>query len=190
MYSLEGSHAVVLSAGVRFGGQQKARSAAGRAERPSRAEGRPQAAEEARTGRDVASRACPSGDVGFRVSTDKSTHPTPEPLEGKALVYVLRPATLGFAIQTKLAVDGEWVGANRSRNYFFLNLDPGEHYFCSKSENRSSLAVTLEAGKTYFLEQKIKMGFMKARNKLVLLSDSEGREKLGECNLSEFERKD
>ena len=185
--SLENDRAVMVSAGVRFGGepQPKIRRSAARPE-PENDGIEPASAgngEQAPSG--VGARtACPARDVGIRVETDKGSHPTPEPKEGKALVYVLRPAFVGFKIQTKLAVDGEWVGANRGRNYFFLDLDPGEHHFCSKAENRSSLALRLEAGKTYFIEQKIGMGLMKARNKLVLLSEGDGREKLAECHLA------
>ena len=54
---------------------------------------------------------------------------------------------------------------------------------------RFTLPLDCEAGKTCFLEQKIKMGFMKARNKLALLSDEEGRAKLAKCHPSVFEAK-
>jgi hypothetical protein len=138
---------------------------------------------------EIQKKACPAHDIGYRADTDKKTHPTPEPPADRALVYVLRPTMMGNKIQSKLAVDGEWVGVNRGHNYFFLTLAPGQHYFCSKAENRSTLAASLEAGKTYFLEQKIKMGFMKARNKLALLSDAEGRAKLANCHPSVFEAK-
>ncbi len=134
-------------------------------------------------------KACPKADPGYDTKTDKTQHPTPQPATGKALVYVLRPTMMGNKIQTKLAVDGQWVGVNRGHNYFFLELDPGEHYFCSKAENSSKLAVKLEAGKTYYLEQKIKMGFMKARNKLALLGDQEGQKKLSECYLNTWQEK-
>ena len=94
----------------------------------------------------------------------------------------------GNKVQSKLAVDGQWVGVNRGRNYFFLALEPGEHYFCSKAENRSSMALQVEAGRTYFLEQ-IKMGLMKARNKLALMADQKGREKLATCHPSVWKEK-
>jgi len=47
----------------------------------------------------------------------------------------------------------------------------------------------VEAGKTYYLQQKIKMGFMKARNKLVAISETEGKEALGKCHPSSWEVK-
>jgi hypothetical protein len=183
--ALEGGRSMVLSAGVRFGGPPAPRYK--RVAQPGLESLRDEGVV---SERDVRRRACPAHDVGFSLRTDKTTHPTPDPEPGKALVYVLRPATIGLAIQTKLAIDGEWIGANRARHYFYVNLNPGVHYFCSKSENRSTLAMRLQAGRTYFLEQKIKMGFLKARNKLVLLGDAEGRDKLAECHLSISRRKD
>ena len=138
---------------------------------------------------EIERRACPKADVKYSAATDKTQHPTPEPPADKALVYVLRPTMFGNKVQSKLAVDGQWVGVNRGRNYFFLALEPGELYFCSKAENRSSMALQVEAGRTYFLEQKIKMGLMKARNKLALMADQKGREKLATCHPSVWKEK-
>jgi len=134
-------------------------------------------------------KACCETDVKYDADTDKKSHPTPEASAGKALVYVVRPTMMGNKIQTKLAVDGEWKGVNRGNNYFFFELEPGEHYFCSKAENRSLLKLSVEAGKTYFLQQKIKMGFMKARNQLVQISDEKGKEGLAKCHPSVFKPK-
>ena len=40
----------------------------------------------------------------------------------------------------------------------------------------------MEADKTYYLQQKIKLGFMKARNQLVLLGEAEGQAGLKKCH--------
>ena len=95
----------------------------------------------------------------------------------------------GNKVQTKLAADGQFKGVNRGNNYFFFTLDPGDHTFCSQAENKSTLSLTVEAGKTYYLQQQIKMGFMKARTKLVAISEAEGKEALGKCNPSSWEVK-
>jgi hypothetical protein len=128
-------------------------------------------------------------EVMYTAGTDKSTRPTPEPPEGKAMVYVVRPTLLGNKVQTKLAVDGEWKGVNRGNNYFFFTLDPGEHHLCSQSENRSVGTITVEAGKSYFLQQHIRMGMKKARNTIEILSEEEGRKALAKCHLSTWEVK-
>ncbi|MCI0356297.1 MAG: DUF2846 domain-containing protein, partial [Acidobacteria bacterium] len=139
--------------------------------------------------KELEAKACGPKDHGYSVETDKKQHPTPEAPSDKALIYVIRPTMGGNKVQTKLSVDGKWVGVNRGDNYFFFTLDPGQHYFCSQAENRSVMALSVEAGKTYFLQQKIQMGFMKARNKLVQLDDAEGKKGLAKCHPSVWEDK-
>ncbi len=134
-------------------------------------------------------KACGTKDVDFKISTDKKQHPTPDAPADKAVVYVLRPTIIGFAVQSKFAVDGEWLGVNRGKTYFFLMVEPGEHYFCSKSENQDALKLSVEAGKTYYLQQKVEAGFMKARTNLVEMTEEKGKEKLKDVNLSTFEVK-
>jgi Protein of unknown function (DUF2846) len=131
-------------------------------------------------------KACGTKDseVDFSAATDKKQHPTPEQPSDKALIYVLRPSMIGMAIQSKLAVDGDWKGVNRGNNYFYFTLDPGEHFFCSVAENRSLLKLNVEAGKTYYLQQHISLGVAKARNKIEPMTDEEGRKKAATANLS------
>lgn len=140
----------------------------------------------------------PSGDgcgesdreVKFSVKTDKKQHPTPEPATGQALVYVLRrPGMVGAAVQTKLAMDGTWMGANQRNGYFFFNAEPGEHDFCSMAgPNIALLQLEFESDKTYFLEQKIQLS-SKAPSVLTLLSEEDGKEMLRKNHFSVFEEK-
>jgi hypothetical protein len=139
--------------------------------------------------KELEDQACGTVEINFSARTDKDQHPTPDPPTDKAMVYIIRPTMIGMAIQTKLAVDGHWIGANRGDNYFYFTLDPGEHGFCSEAENRSLLTAKLDAGKTYYFQQKMEPGFMKARSKFVMLSDDEGKKGLAKCHLSISEEK-
>ena len=141
------------------------------------------------TEKQIEAKACPAENTALDAKTDKSSHHAPDAPADKALVYVVRPTMMGNKIQTKLAVDGHWVGVNRGDNYFFFTLDPGTHYFCSQAENRSVLAMKVEAGKTYYLQQKITMGFMKARNKLVEVEPAKGKEDVAKTHPSSFDTK-
>jgi hypothetical protein len=136
-------------------------------------------------------KACGAGDkeVNYAADSDKKTHPLGVQTADKALIYVLRPTMMGNKIQTKLAVDGEWKGVNRGDNYFFFSLTPGKHYFCSRAENRSVLVLQVEAGKTYYLQQEIRMGLMKARNNLAVINEDKAKEKLPKLNPSTWEVK-
>ena len=105
------------------------------------------------------------------------------PPQGKALLYVVRPNRGGGILKFKFHVDGKHVGTTRARQFLYSILNPGPHLFMSKAENRSEMQLNLEAGKTYFLKQKIKLGGIKARNELILVNEIEGREMLQKCKL-------
>jgi hypothetical protein len=74
--------------------------------------------------------------------------------------------------------------ANRGNNYFFFELAPGEHDFCSQAENRDILTVKVEAGKTYYVQQHVEMGFLKAGNHLEVMDEAVAKEKLVKLNLA------
>jgi hypothetical protein len=134
-------------------------------------------------------KACGTENVDFEATTDKKNHPTPDAPADKAMIYVLRPTMIGFKINSKLAVDGNWMGVNRGKTYFYFPVEPGERYFCSESENQDYLALNVEAGKTYFLQQKVEAGLWKARTNLVVMTEAEGRKKLEDVHLSVFQKK-
>jgi Protein of unknown function (DUF2846) len=141
------------------------------------------------TNAEIKLKACGTKTVKYKADTDKKQHPTPEAPTDKALIYVLRPTMIGNKVQSKLAVDGEWKGVNRGKNYFFFTVDAGERYFCSDSENQDYLKLNVEAGKTYYVQQKVEMGLWKARTNLVVMTNEEGIKKLKDVHLSVFEIK-
>src|SRR5277367_43952 len=96
---------------------------------------------------------CGPNQIDFDVKTDNKQHPLPQPESGKALVYVvsvLKTDDLGFKIggvTTKVGLDANWVGANRSQSYFFFSVDPGDHQICANWQSslgsRSKLGSAL-----------------------------------------------
>jgi Protein of unknown function (DUF2846) len=129
--------------------------------------------------------ACADSDPMYSQHTENSPQTLRTPTAGKGLVYVIRPTHIGMWSQTKLAVDRRWVGTNRKNNYFYFELDPGPHHFCSEGDNRSVLSLVVEAGKTYYLQQKMEP----AEHELQLLDEQEGKEGLAKCKRSVFEPK-
>jgi len=107
--------------------------------------------------------------------------PKGEVAPDKALVYVVRPASVGFAIKSFFLCDDEILGINKGRCYFFAQVAPGKHLFWSKSENVDALELTVEAGKTYYIKQGIQMGAFRARTKVEVLDEAEGQAALGKC---------
>ncbi len=141
------------------------------------------------TSYDLELRACgtKANEVDYETRTDKGDHPTPQPPADKALIYILRPSMMGHKFQSKLAVDGEWKGVNRGNNYFYFTLEPGVHHFCSATETYSVLKLEVEAGKTYYLQQHVRMGVKEQRGKLGVLTEEEGKAKLAHAHLSVWE---
>jgi hypothetical protein len=108
-------------------------------------------------------------------------HPVSEAKADKALVYVLRPTSFGAAIKSFFFCDDDILGINQGSSYFFAQVAPGNRVFWSKSENVDALALNVEAGKTYYLQQHVEMGGFRARTRLELLDDAAGQEALAKC---------
>ena len=108
-------------------------------------------------------------------------HPLAEPEPERALVYVVRPTSIGAAIKSFFFMDDEVLGVNRGSSYFFTQVPPGKHVFWSKSENVDALEIQVEAGKTYYIQQHVQIGGFRARTKLEVLGEAAGKEALGKC---------
>lgn len=132
--------------------------------------------------------ACGTSDVHFSHHTRKEAEALPGQPPDRGLVYVIRPASnaLGLAEGAKLAVNGKWVGVNRRGNYFYMELDPGPHYFCAEvSWWRGLLSLEIEKGKTYYLKQEITLTGID----LELIDKEKGQKYLAKCHRSIFEEK-
>lgn len=110
---------------------------------------------------------CGPSNIKFDVTTTKQVPAAPAAQPGKALVYFLQD-DLKYETAprptTRFGVDGTWIGATHANSYFFAFVDAGEHHVCanwqsahfgtafgvSKRET-SAVALTAEAGKTYYL---------------------------------------
>ena len=112
---------------------------------------------------------------------DKTNKPRGEPTDDQALVYVFRPATMGAAIKSWAFADDQFLGVSRAKGYYFALVPPGVHVFWAKAENTSGLEVEVVAGETYYFKVAIRMGFGKARVKLVQIDAAETERWFGRC---------
>ncbi len=110
------------------------------------------------------------------------------PIDGKAIVYIIRPSSMAFAIPFRLDCDTFNVGWVAAKTYLYTILDTGMHLFRAQSENESDLNVHLESGKIYYIEQDARMGIMYARTKIKLISDDQGKKYLSKCMVSKHNR--
>lgn len=96
----------------------------------------------------------------------KATPPTGPP-PGKALVYLMRPSGLGFAIHFQIYDRYNLIGLSQAKSYFAYPCDPGKHLFIGIAENKRAVDADLEAGKSYYIITGVHMGAWKARMSFV-----------------------
>lgn len=101
------------------------------------------------------------------------------PESGKAIVYVVRPSSLGGLIRFNVFVDDQEesseMGYTRSNQYIYFNLQPGEHKILSKAENWAETSVKADAGDIIYIQQVPSMGFLMARNTIFKMEDYQGK---------------
>jgi hypothetical protein len=95
-------------------------------------------------------------------------------------VYVYRDETMGSAISMPVTVDGKMAGSTGPHSFFKFDLPAGSHTITSQ-DKESSLSLTTEAGKLYFVWQEVKMGAFSAGSKLQLVSEEKGKKGVADC---------
>jgi hypothetical protein len=93
----------------------------------------------------------------------------------KGRIYVLRTDPLRRGCPSNVWDDGKIVGTLNGQGFLCWEREPGTAVISSKTENASTLNVNVEAGKVYYIFQSISFGFINVRNKLVIISEHEGR---------------
>jgi hypothetical protein len=106
--------------------------------------------------------ACGAPDTKFDVKTDKEQYPA-QPETGKALVYFIQDDSEFLSRPrptTRVAMDGEWLGATRSNSYFYFFAAPGVHHLCTSwqpailEQRTAATHFTAEAGTVYYFSVK------------------------------------
>ena len=105
------------------------------------------------------------------------------PVSNKANVYIYRNENFGRAIPMTVSVNGKVLGQTAAQTYFWLQLNPGQYNLESHTENVSTLNLSAEPGKDYFVWQEVKMGLWAARSLLQQVDDKTGREGVLESKL-------
>ena len=93
----------------------------------------------------------------------------------KATLYIYRNENFGAAISMEVLVNNKSIGQTAAKTYFKYDVTPGHYQIQSKAENTSILDLDVLAGKSYFVWQEVKMGFIYARNKLQLTDEVKGK---------------
>ena len=95
-----------------------------------------------------------------------------------ATIYVLRPSSFGSAIKFGIYQDEKLIGKLGPKSYLAWTVKPDgkELTIMSKSENKDMLTINPQAGKTYYIKQKVKLGIAIARTGLEFIEENEGKE--------------
>ena len=123
---------------------------------------------------------CASMPSAEKVRTIAATVNLPKlPEDGKAIVYVVRPSSLGFLFKFNVFLDDKKptseMGYTKSSEYIYFNVQPGTHKILSKAENWATHDITANAGDILFLRQEPAMGIVIARNNITSLEESYGK---------------
>jgi hypothetical protein len=104
-----------------------------------------------------------------------STSPT------KSSIYLYRNENFGGVIPLTVSLDGKMAGQTAAMTYFLWEVEPGSHEIASHAENVSTLKLSTEAGKAYYVWQEVKMGLWMARSQLQQVDEATGRKAVAEC---------
>ncbi|MBI4989819.1 MAG: DUF2846 domain-containing protein [Rhodocyclales bacterium] len=99
----------------------------------------------------------------------------------RANVYVYRNETFGAAIPMTVAINGKVAGQTGPQTYFMWEVEPGAHEISSHAENVTTIQLTAQAGKSYYVWQEVKMGLFMARSLLQQMDEETGRKGVLEC---------
>ena len=97
----------------------------------------------------------------------------------KAIVYVVRPSSVGGLIRFNVFVDDQEapseMGYTRGSQYIYFQVKPGDHKVYSKAENWAETQISANAGDVIFIEQEASMGVIMARNSIAKIDTLPGK---------------
>src|SRR5690554_6704947 len=85
---------------------------------------------------------------------------TDNAINNEAIIYILRPATVGAAIKFKIYQNDRSIGELGPQSYlaWSVNTNSDQLKITSVSENSDHLTFQPMAGEVYYIHQKVKMG--------------------------------
>jgi len=96
------------------------------------------------------------------------------PQSGKGLVIVYRERHFtGGGVSYKVFDNGTRIGGLPNGAYFVYQAKPGVHKFTASTEVTDEKALTVEAGKTYYIRGEVQMGVLVGRPHLIIVDRQE-----------------
>jgi hypothetical protein len=75
------------------------------------------------------------------------------------------------------------LGSLQNGSYFYTYVKPGHYQFVINGEVQGSAEFDIEAGKTYYVQNRIDVGFWAARPKLTEVTKSEGEKQIKDSDM-------
>ena len=129
------------------------------------------------------------------MKTEVATFQLPQlPPPDKAIVYVVRPSSLGGLVRFNVFLDDEQpaseMGFTRGSQYIHFNVAPGKHRLYSKAETAAEIEIDAKAGDVFFIQQEPSIGIIMARNNLMKLEELPGKYHVKRLTLGTVLKKD
>ena len=103
--------------------------------------------------------------------------PEAKPDQGLVIFYRLS-SFKGGAIRFNVNHATGSIGILGSGTFLYKYLDPGEHTFWSQVISKDAIKIKVEAGKTFYIQGKVKMGVYAGRPKFEKVKESKATEDL------------
>ncbi|WP_428003010.1 DUF2846 domain-containing protein [Acidovorax sp.] len=94
-----------------------------------------------------------------------------------ASLYIYRSEMTGASAPMTVSVNNQSLGKTNARTYYNLEVAPGSYTVVSSADNTSTVTVEAEAGKSYYVWQKVtmSMGSGTARAQVSLVNEAQGQ---------------
>ena len=122
--------------------------------------------------------------VGFASPEEDKKSKNTSPPPGRALIYIVRSDNPPTEHILPVSVDGNKVGATAGGTFLMVSVAPGTHYLASGVKSISLLDINCAAGKTYFVSQKVLLGFSPVMIELAVVSPVQGRKLVNQSRLA------
>lgn len=96
----------------------------------------------------------------------------------KARIYVIRVARYAHKLPLQVFQDGELIANTKGMCYLTWEKEPGPVTIMGKAKNESVLNLNLEAGKVYYIQQRVHASGLASANDMILRDEKTGRELL------------
>jgi hypothetical protein len=113
----------------------------------------------------------------------------PSPWQILAVGLLVALSTTGCAsvpgVKMDLLLNGRPIGQTAMKTYVVATLGPGFHRLDSVAESTSTLKISVNPGRVYYVWQEVTWGLLYARSRLHLVDERTGQAGVRECKLAD-----